>query len=198
VRVFGLTGGIASGKSTVADFFRARGVQVIDADQLAREVVEPGEPALAEIALRFPGVLRADGSLDRAALGERIFGDAGERAALNAITHPRVGARFLTKLAALEAAGETLVLYDVPLLIESGLQGAVEGVVLVTAPAAVQLQRLMARNGLTLAAARARIASQLPLASKRPFATWEIDNGGSLEQTRAQVETVLAAMRSMT
>lgn len=191
-----LTGGIASGKSTVADFFRARGVQVIDADQLAREVVEPGEPALAEIASRFPGVLRADGSLDRAALGERIFSDEGERAALNAITHPRVGARFLEKLAALEAAGEPLVLYDVPLLIESGLQGSVEGVVLVTAPEVVQLQRLMARNGLTETAARARVAAQLPLASKRPFATWEIDNGGSLEQTRAQVETVLAAMRS--
>lgn len=198
MKVFGLTGGIATGKSTVTQLFRERGVPVIDADEVAREVVEPGQPALAAIAARFPGVLAPDGQLDRAKLGERIFGNAGERAALNAIIHPRIAQRALEQTQALAAAGHPFAIYDAPLLIENKLHEAMNGVVLVVVPEPVQLQRLMARNGLDEAQARARIASQLPLDAKRPFATWLIDNGGTRDQTATQVEGVLAAMRAMT
>ncbi len=198
MKVFGLTGGIATGKSTVTELFRAHGVPVIDADAIAREVVEPGQPALAEIVERFPEALGADGRLDRARLGARIFQSADDRAALNAITHPRIAQRALEHTAALAERGEPLALYDAPLLIENKLHQAMNGVVLVVAPFEVQLARLMARNALTEAQARERIASQLPLDAKRPFATWVIDNGGTREATARQVEAVLAAMRALT
>jgi len=193
MRLFGLTGGIASGKSTVSAMFRDAHVPVIDADELAREVVEPGQPALAEIAQRFPGTIGPDGRLDRAKLGARIFADAGERAALGAITHPRIQLRAMEKTAALAERGEPAALYDAALLIENGLHRGLDGVILVACPREVQLARLMARNGLTEAQAKERIASQMPLEQKRPFATWVIDNGGTLEATRAQVEKVISS-----
>ncbi len=198
MKLFGLTGGIATGKSTVTQLVRDRGVPVIDADDLAREVVEPGQPALTEIAARFPGLLDATGRLDRAALGTRIFGDAGERQALNAIIHPRIASLALERTQALAEAGHPFALYDAPLLIENRLHQAMPGVVLVVAPPDVQLARLMARNGLDEAQARARIASQLPLEAKRAHATWVVDNGGKREATATQVDGVLAAMRAMT
>jgi len=196
MHLFGLTGGIATGKSTVSKMFAEAGVPIIDADLVAREVVEPGQPALAEIAQRFPGVLRADGTLDRARLAERIFGDPSERAALNAITHPRIQAAVLEKTRELAEAGAPRVLYDAALLIENGLHHGMHGVVLVVAPPEVQRARLMARDGLSAEAADARIAAQLPLDEKRRHATWIIDNGGSLEDTRRQVAAVLAEMRA--
>lgn len=190
MKLYGLTGGIASGKSTVSQMLRALGAEIIDADQVAREVVEPGQPALAEIAARFPGVLGADGRLDRAELGRRVFADAGERKALNAIIHPRIQHAFLEKTQALVERGVPHVLYDAPLLIENGLHTMMDGVILVAVPPEVQKARLILREGLTPEAAQARIDSQLPLEAKRKHATWVVDNAGSLAATRAQVEAI--------
>lgn len=194
MHVFGLTGGIASGKSTVSRMLREMGAHVLDADVIAREVVEPGTPGLAAVAARFPGVLTPEGRLDRARLGTRVFGDAAERAALNRIIHPLVSQASLEKMQALAAQGLERVIYDVPLLIENGLHAGMEGVILVWVPRPVQQARLMARDGLDEAAAEARLASQLPLDDKRPHATWIIDNSGDLASTRAQVERVWQAV----
>jgi dephospho-CoA kinase len=190
MRLYGLTGGISSGKSTVSRMLRELGAHVLDADVIARLVVEPGTPALAEIAARFPGVIGSDGRLDRAKLGARVFADANERAALNAITHPRVREEFLRQVQALEAQGVERVLYDVPLLIETGLHAGMDGVVVVWVPREVQKARLMARDGLSEEAAEARLAAQLPLDEKRQHATWLVDNSGGLPATRAQVERI--------
>jgi dephospho-CoA kinase len=192
MRVYGLTGGIASGKSTVSSMFREAGVPVIDADELAREVVEPGQPALAEIAARFPGTLTPEGRLDRAKLGALIFKDASERKALSAIIHPRIQALALERTAEVAATGVPTAIYDAALLIENRIHENLDGVILVSCPEDVQLARLMARNHFTEEQARERIGSQMSLAQKRPFATWLIDNGGSLEATRAQVEKVIS------
>ncbi|NMO19641.1 dephospho-CoA kinase [Pyxidicoccus fallax] len=194
MHVYGLTGGIASGKSTVTRMLRELGAHVLDADVLAREVVEPGTPGLAAVAERFPGVVGADGRLDRVKLGARVFSDANERAALNAIVHPLVRDAFAQKVQALEAQGVDRVIYDVPLLIESGMHGWMEGVVVAWVPRDVQKARLMARDGLDAAGAEARLAAQLPLDEKRAHATWVIDNSGDLAATRAQVESVWRAM----
>jgi dephospho-CoA kinase len=190
VRLFGLTGGIASGKSTVTRMFRELGAHVLDADLIARQVVEPGTPGLADVAARFPGVLDAEGRLDRAKLGARVFGDPAERAALNALLHPRIRDEFARQTLALEAQGVARVLYDAPLLIENNLHLGMDGVVLVWVPRALQKARLMARDGLPEEAAEARLAAQLPLDDKRAQATWVVDNSGELPATRAQVENI--------
>lgn len=192
--LYGLTGGIATGKSTVARRFVELGMPLLDADVIAREVVAKGQPALDEIARRFPGVVGADGTLDRAALGARIFADPAERAALDAITHPRIRQAVLERSITLAESGAPRALYDAPLLIENRLHEGLAGVVLVVAPRDVQRQRLMARNHLSAAEADARIDSQMPLDAKRPFATWIIDNAGDLEATRAQVDEVWRQM----
>jgi dephospho-CoA kinase len=188
-RFVGLTGGIATGKSTVTRMLRELGATVLDADEIAREVVAPGSEGLAEIAKRFPGVV-VDGALDRKALGARIFGNETERLALNAITHPRIQARVMERTAALHERGVDVVVYDAALLIENRLHELMDGVMLVVATAAVQLERLMKRDGLSQAEAKARIASQMPLDEKRKVARWIIDNSGTLEETRAQVGKV--------
>ncbi|KFA93627.1 dephospho-CoA kinase [Archangium violaceum] len=192
--IYGLTGGIASGKSTVSRMLRELGAQVLDADVIAREVVEPGTPGLQAVAERFPGVLDADGRLDRAKLGMRVFGDATERAALNALLHPLIGQQFLLRTQALAESGVERVIYDAPLLIENRLHEAMNGVVLVWVPREVQKARLMERDGLDEAAAEARLAAQLPLDEKRQHATWLVDNSGDLGTTRARVEEVWRAM----
>jgi dephospho-CoA kinase len=194
MHLFGLTGGIATGKSTVSRLFAEKGVPIIDADLVAREVVAPGQPALAEIAARFPEVLGPDGALDRPRLAARVFADPAERAALNAIVHPRIQAAVLAQTHALAEAGAARVIYDAALLIENGLHRGMHGVVLVVASPEVQLARLMRRDGLSREAAEARVASQLPLDQKRPHATWIIDNDGTLDDTRAQVDEVFRAM----
>jgi dephospho-CoA kinase len=195
VRLVGLTGGIGSGKSTVSEMFRALGATLIDADQVARDVVQPGAPALEEVARRFPGTVDAEGRLDRAALGARIFSDAAERAALNAILHPRIQAEVQRRTAALAAAGVESVLYDAALLIENGLHHGMDTVVVVWVPEELQRARLMARDGLSPAEAQARIAAQAPLDAKRAVATWVVDNQGSREQTRAQVVEIWKALQ---
>jgi dephospho-CoA kinase len=190
MRVVGLTGGIASGKSTVTEMFRELGAPVIDADEVARDVVEPGTPGLFEVARRFPGVVDATGRLDRTALGQRVFADPTERGALEAILHPRIREEVARRLEALARAGRTVALYDAALLIENGLHRGLDGVIVVSAPEAVQRSRLAARDGLDEAAITARLAAQLPLADKRAHATWVVDNGGSREETRAQVQRI--------
>ena len=190
MRLIGLTGGIASGKSTVTAILRELGAQVIDADQLAREVVEPGTRALEDLSRRFPGAVGPDGRLDRAGLAARVFGNEAERAALNAIVHPRIQEAFAQKTRALADQGVGVVVYDAALLIENRLHEAMEGVILVIAPRELQLARLSARDGLSAEQAQARLASQLPLSEKARFATWTVDNAGDLGQTRAQVRQI--------
>lgn len=190
MKFIGLTGGIATGKSTVTAMLRALGAKVLDADELAREVVAPGSEGLAEIAARWPDVIAPGGSLDRQKLGAHIFHSPEARKALDAITHPRIQARVLAETSRLAAAGERVCFYDAALLIENRLHQAMDGVVLVVVPREVQLQRLMARNGISREEAEARIASQLPLDEKKRHATWLVDNSGPLEATRAQVEKV--------
>ncbi|WP_225414080.1 dephospho-CoA kinase [Stigmatella hybrida] len=194
MRIYGLTGGIASGKSTVSQMLRELGAHVLDADAIAREVVEPGTLGLAEVGARFPGVIGPEGRLDRAKLGARVFADPAERAALNALLHPRIREAFLEKTQALAAQGVARVLYDAPLLIENGLHVGLDGVVLVWVPRELQKARLKARDGLEDAGAEARLAAQLPLDAKREHATWLIDNTGDREATRAQVQEVWRAL----
>ena len=194
--VFGLTGGVASGKTTVARRFAARGIPVIDADQLAREVVVVGSPALQEIEAELgPDLLDEHGALDRKRLGQRVWSDPSSRERLNRIVHPRVADRFLARVQALTARGEPLCCYDVPLLFERQLQDKLRPVVVVTAEPALQLGRLMARNGLRSEEALARIAAQLPLPEKVAQADYVIDNSGTLEQTELRADQVLDEIR---
>lgn len=188
MHLIGLTGGIATGKSTVAQMLSARGATVINADSLAREVVEPGQPALAEIRARFgDGVIAADGSLDRTMLASIVFENVTARRDLERITHPRVRDLMQRRIAAALAADAALVVADVPLLFETNSEGFYEGVLLVYAPADVQVTRLMQRDGIDEQAARARLAAQMPIDEKRARATWVIDNTGALAATEEQV-----------
>ena len=196
MKVVGLTGGIASGKSTVRELFRGLGAPVLDADAFAREAVAPGSPTLEKVAQRFPGVVDAEGNLDRTALGTRVFSDPAERAALDGLVHPRVRALFRDAVSQLEAAGAKIVLYDVPLLFETGLEAEMDPVIVVTIPEAVQLERLRARNGLTEAEALARIRSQLPLSEKARRASHRIDNSGTRQETERQVREIWRALSS--
>ena len=192
----GLTGGIATGKSTVSAMFRELGAEVIDADRLARAVVAPGEPALAEIVRAFgTGVLLPDGGLDRKALGAIIFGDAEKRKTLEAITHPAIRERFGRRLAELEAAGFTgVVLFDAAVLVESGNYRNMDRVVVVCTDEATQLARLKARDGLGGEEAMARVRSQMPVAEKAKLADHVIDNSGDRARTAARVREVYAAL----
>jgi dephospho-CoA kinase len=195
--LFGLTGGLASGKSTVAARFRHRGVPVIDADLLAREVVAPGSDGLAAVVAAFgDDVLAADGSLDRARMAAMVFGDAARRATLNGILHPRIGALTAERAAALAAAGEPLACYEAALLVENGLADAFRPLVVVALPESVQVSRAVARDGGTEEQARARIAAQLPLATKVALADFVIDSSGDRAATEAQADDVLAAIRA--
>jgi dephospho-CoA kinase len=192
LRVFGLTGGIGSGKSTVGKRFAERGLPVLDADQLARDAVAPGTPGLAGIVERFgPEMLLPNGTLDRKAVAARVFDDAEARRDLNAITHPRVAALFAAKTGALDAAGAPLACYEVPLLFEVGLERALSPVVVVGVPENLQVERAMRRDGSTENEAKARIAAQLSLEEKVRRADYVIDNTGSLEATRARADEVL-------
>jgi dephospho-CoA kinase len=184
----GLTGGVASGKSTVAAMLAELGAVVVDADLGAREVVAPGQPALEEIVAAFgPGVLQPDGSLDRQRLADLVFDDAEARARLNDITHPRVRAWMAERMRAAAAAGAEVVVLDIPLLYESGLTEGLDAVVVAYAPVEVQFRRAVDR-GMEGADVRARIKAQLPIDQKRALATLVVDNSGSREQTRAAVE----------
>ncbi len=194
--VAGLTGGIASGKSTVSAMLAEAGIPVIDADRLAREAVEPGEPAYREVVAAFgPAVVGADGRLDRRRLAAIVFADPTARSRLEAIVHPRV---FEAERAALAAVARerpgSVAVVDAALLLESGNYRWMDAVILVSAPRELQIERLMARDRLSRAEAEARLAAQWPLEAKRRYADFEIDNGGSLEATRAQVTRLAAEL----
>jgi dephospho-CoA kinase len=193
VRVVGLTGGIASGKSTFAEALRARGAPVIDADALARAAVAPGTPALAEIARAFGReVLLPDGSLDRKRLGAIAFADASARGRLEAITHPAVRVAMAAETARLATAGHALAFYDVPLLYEVGLDRDLDSVVVVWVPREVQRARLEARDGLAPAEAEARLAAQLPIDEKAARADFVVENAGALADLGAKADRLLA------
>jgi dephospho-CoA kinase len=195
LHVFALTGGIGSGKSTVAKFWRSEGLAVVDADGLAREVVTPGAPALEEIAREFGSdVLDEQGALQRARLGEIVFGDAAARQRLERIVHPRVRAAAAAHWEDLAAAGRRLACYEVPLLFETGQEEAYRPVVVVQVSPATQLERIMARDGLERAAAQARIDAQMPLAEKAARADYVISNDGPLEETLRSARAVLDAI----
>jgi len=196
LRVVGLTGGIATGKSTFAAALRARGVPVLDADALARAVVAPGEPALAEIVRAFgAGVLAPDGTLDRRKVAALVFADAGARRTLETITHPAVRRAFAAETARLAAAGHPLAFYDVPLLYEVGLDRGLDCVVVVYAPREVQRERLAIRDGLTAAEADARLAAQLDVEEKARRADVVIDNVAGTEDLGAKADRLLADLR---
>ena len=187
----GLTGGLATGKSTVSDMLRARGCVVLDADVLAREVVEPGQPALATIAREFGAdVLRPDGTLDRKRLGAIVFADTERRRRLEAITHPAIRDRYLARLAELQAQGfDGVVVWDAPVMIESGGYKHVDRLVVVVTDDATQRERALARDG-DRADVERKIASQMPLADKAALADYVIDNSGDRVATQAQVEKI--------
>jgi dephospho-CoA kinase len=196
VRLVGLTGGIATGKSTFAAALRDLGCPVIDADRLARQVVEPGMPALAAIAAAFPGVVGADGRLDRKALGRRVFGDEAARRRLEAITHPAIRVAMEAQVARLEAAGEELVFYEAPLLFEVGLDRAMALVVVVWAPRQVQLGRRAARDGLSPGEAEARLEAQLPADEKAARADVVIENPDGGAPLGPRAARLVAALRA--
>jgi dephospho-CoA kinase len=196
--VFGLTGGIGSGKSSVAGLLRERGVPVVDADELAREAVAVGSPGLDEIVAAFgPGVLGADGALDRKSFARLVFADPAARQRLNAITHPIVRRLSQERFAALERDGVALAAYDVPLLFEVGLDQVLRPVVVVAASEQTQVARVMARDGLTADEAKARIAAQLPLADKRTRADYVLENDGSRAELAQQVDVLLTKLRGV-
>ena len=192
----GLTGGIATGKSTVTGLLASPSVRVVDADGLAREVVEPGTPAHAQIVAEFGrDVLQPDARLDRARLGEIVFPDPAKRKRLEAITHPAIRARFERIMGDLERQGfDGILIWDAALLVESGGHNKMDKVVVVTTDPATQLRRLLARDGSTEEAARTRTASQMPLAVKARAADYVIDNSGTREQTAARVREVYRAL----
>jgi dephospho-CoA kinase len=194
VRV-GLTGGVASGKSTVSAILRDLGAVVVDADRLAREVVAPGTEGLAEIVEAFgPGVLTASGELDRAAMGALVFADETARRRLEAIIHPRVRRRG----AELEAAAgpDAVVVHDIPLLAETGQGDAFDAVVVVDVPVQTQIERMVAERGMSRADAEARVAAQASREDRRAVATYVIDNTGTLEDLRDRVTEVLEKLVS--
>jgi dephospho-CoA kinase len=192
----GLTGGIATGKSTVSDVFRRLGCVIIDADVLAREVVEPGQPAYADLVAEFGReILQPDGTLDRKKLGAIVFAAAAKRERLEAITHPRIRERFAMKLDELAARDFTgIVVFDAPVLIESGNSRTMDRLVVVATDEATQARRLRARDALDGAEAERRIASQMPVAAKAKLAHYVVDNSGDREATIAEVRRVHAAL----
>lgn len=191
-RVIGITGGIASGKSSVSNFIKELGFLVIDADIAAREVVEPGEEAYQEIVKEFgDGILLPGGDIDRARLGDLIFNSEDKRLKLNSMVHPAVRKRMRELAEKAFQGGAETVFMDIPLLFESKLTFMVEKTLLVYVDEEVQLARLMNRNNLSEKDALARISSQMPLKDKRALADAVVNNNGDLEDTKEQVRKVL-------
>jgi dephospho-CoA kinase len=190
--IAGLTGGIASGKSTVAAMLAAAGARIVDADRIAHQVVDKGQPAYDDIVRHFgPAILKPDGQIDREALGDIVFNDKDAKQALNDIVHPRVNGvmqQYIHQLA--REHPQDPVILDIPLLIESGWHTVLPVVILVYVPEVVQQTRLMTRDGLTATDAMARIRAQMPIDAKRAHADYIIDNTGTLEDTQRQVLAV--------
>jgi dephospho-CoA kinase len=194
----GLTGGIATGKSSVSEILRSLGCEIIDADLLARDVVEPGQPALAQIVTEFGrDVVTATGALDRKRLGAIVFANPERRRRLEAITHPAIRDRFLARLDELAEKGFVgIAVFDAPVMIESGNYKNMDRLVVVVTDDATQMARLGGRDGTDDAENRRKVASQMPLAEKAKLADYVIDNSGSREATAEQVRRVFAALMS--
>ncbi|WP_448852502.1 dephospho-CoA kinase [Corynebacterium sp. 335C] len=185
----GLTGGMGSGKSSVARMLAERGAVVIDADRVARDVVEPGQPALAELAAEFgDDVINAGGTLDRAALAAKAFADEESTAKLNAITHPRIRARTLELFEA--APDDAMVVYDMPLLLETGQHKDCDLVMVVEAPVDTRVARLVESRGVDEADARRRIAAQATDEDRRKVANIVVDNSGDEAALKQQVDKI--------
>jgi dephospho-CoA kinase len=190
----GLTGGVASGKSTVSAILAELGAVVIDADALAREVVARGTPGLDAVVAEFgPALLTREGDLDRPAMGRLVFADEDARKRLEAIIHPLV----IERMAALEAAADEddVVVHDIPLLAEGGRADTFDAVVVVDAPRDLQVERMLSERGWTREDAESRIAAQATREQRRAIATHVIDNNGSIEELRARVEAVFDELR---
>jgi dephospho-CoA kinase len=191
----GLTGGIGSGKSAVSALFVERGAALVDADVNARAVVAKGTPGLAAVVQQFgEDILRADGELDREALGRIVFADPDQLATLNAIVHPLVGEESARQIALAEASGAPVLIHDVPLLVENNLQDRYDAVVVVAASPQTQLERLTRLRGMSNRDAEARIAAQAPLADKLAAATYVISNDGPRDELPPQVDRVWRAL----
>lgn len=195
MHVFGLTGGLASGKGVVAARFAARGLPVVNADDLARDVVRPGTSGLAAIVQAFGAEMLDDrGELDRRRLGQRVFADPEARRRLEGITHPRIQALMLERIAELDRRGEPLACYEAPILVEVGSADKLRPLVVVATDEATQVARATRRDRLPEAEVRARVAAQLPLAEKIRVADHVIVNDGSLSEAEARADDVLDAI----
>ncbi|MGX4686123.1 dephospho-CoA kinase [Vagococcus sp. JNUCC 83] len=194
--LLGLTGGIASGKSTISDYFKAKNIPVIDADLVAREVVEPGTKGLEQIVQDFgQSILLADGTLNRKKLGSMIFEDSKKRERLNAILSGAIRQNILDKISELKKLQRPLIVLDIPLLYEGGYQELVNSVMVCYVPKEIQLSRLMKRDKLTKQEAMKRIDSQMTLEEKNKLADVVIDNSGRIDDTLKQVQTWLEQER---
>lgn len=195
----GLTGGIASGKTYVVGLLRELGCEILDADVTAHEVMKPGQPAFAEIVTHFGReILDVEGQIDRARLGAIVFADAGERAKLNAIVHPRVYEAQALWLAAVgQRAPRAIAVIDAALMIETGSWRRFDRIVVVHCRPEIQLERLMQRNHLTREAAEARIQAQLPTAEKLRHADFAIDTSAGFDETRRQVTAIYRQLREL-
>jgi dephospho-CoA kinase len=194
IKVIGLTGGIATGKSSVAHFFQEHGVPVIDADQLARDAVLPGSHALEQIVTLFGReIVMPDGSLDRKRLGELIFSNPDRRRQLEGILHPEIRKMAEEGIALAAAAGHKRLIYMAPLLIEAGATDRVDTVWVVTVHPKIQLERLMLRDGINVEQAKRIIDSQMPLSEKERYGSVIIDNSGTKTEARQILETIWAA-----
>jgi dephospho-CoA kinase len=195
-KLIGLTGNIGSGKSTVGRLFASRGVPIIDADALARELQSPGQPAHAEIAAAWPDAVGPDGQLDRRRLADIVFSSPAALKRLETIMHPRIQTLSRERADAYAEAGHPLVLYEASLLVESGRDKELDGLIVVTASPLTRIARVVARDGVREDDVRARMRAQLPQEEKVRLATHVIDNDGDLAATEAQVDRVLGELRS--
>jgi dephospho-CoA kinase len=196
MKLVGLTGGVGSGKSTVAGMMRELGAQVVDADEATHAVYEPGSPGFDAVVKEFGAEYVDDGRIDRSRLGELVFRDADARRRLNAIVHPLVRDWMALRTAEAAERGAEVVVQDVPLLFENGLERLFSTVVLVYAPEEVQVERLVSGRGITPERARAMIAAQMPIESKRGLAHHVINNSGAREDTQAQVKAIWKQLTS--
>ena len=196
MKKIGLTGGIGSGKSTVAKMLAEAGFAVVDADQIAREIMEPGSPVLNDVAAEFGAdIIREDGTLDRGKLAGRAFVDKRQTEKLNSITHPAIRAESERRFADADAAGEPAVVYDMPLLVDLGMHRDMDFTVVVDVDAEERVRRLVTSRGLDEADARARIAQQLDDDTRNAAADVLIDNNGDLAALKTQVDALVARIR---
>ena len=197
MRIFGLTGGIGGGKSTVAGMFRDEGIPVVDADRISRDVTAPGQYAYLEIVHRFGReILKEDGEIDRKRLGEIVFADPFRRAELEEVTHPRIVEGIAYALQKLDAEGHPAAIVEAALIHEKGRRGLFEAVIGVRCERALQVKRLMARDGIPEEQALLRLSAQMDADSKAKASDYLIDNSGGMEATRAQVRALAARLKS--